>query len=66
MRSTGADTEMKDVPFIIDHAVQEHFPVHQACKAQGFQEYFRAHPQVVEGAGYFGNAEATHFTKGAI
>ena len=27
-------------------------------KAKGFEEYFGAHPQLVEGARYFGNSEA--------
>lgn len=32
-------------------------PVFKAEKAKGFEEYFGVHPELVEGAQYFGNSE---------
>ena len=31
-------------------------------KANGFEEYFGAHPQLVEGARYFGNSEVANYS----
>lgn len=51
------EVSIREVPMQVGAVATEQYAVYQVDKAKGFKDYFGVHPELVEGAAFFGNSE---------